>query len=375
MAAFPGNIFFTDPAKYARTLCVHPIACPARPARPAVRPARPAVCAAGLKREEENSSTRKKETWGKRSCSIFPCAPLEKVRQRVALTNAIGSRLLSTRPAWGGRLLLRSRQLAVFKRRPASLPKDPPSKADFCPGGALRGEAVRVGRSERAAVLVRFRRGRAGESDPGAESCSRPDECQRFSLALEQAKPPSSAPFSLRPFAPATKTLRLLQRSPAAQQRSLRLKESRRKLTGSRLPDPGTAKRSTSEVFGVAMPPVFPRLAPAAGPAVLVHRPRGPVLAVGHVRPGQALHEQPCGRILDGPHERLEVRYDIESSERQSVALLEPPGALRKRSAVFRAVDEHAQNPGQKKIVRPTDYFFTIDIWKAIYSAQDQFAP
>ena len=51
---------------------------------------------------------------------------------------------------------------------------------------------------------------------------------------------------------------------------------------------------------------------------------RSPVLAVGNVHPGQPLHErsglqQPGGRILDDPHERVEVRHDLEH---QHVALL-----------------------------------------------------
>ena len=90
---------------------------------------------------------------------------------------------------------------AVFKRRPASLSEDLPSEgrdADFCPGGALRGEAVRVGRSERAAVLVCFRRGREGESDPGSESGSRrfwtADLSQKIKLFACGCSPSSRAP-------------------------------------------------------------------------------------------------------------------------------------------------------------------------------------
>ena len=111
-----------------------------------------------------------------------------------ARTNAIGSRLLSTRlseqngptPARGGALLLKQ-----------FLNGGPLLFRDFC----LKGEAVRVGRSERAAVLVCFRRGRAGESDPGAESGSRPEKCQQLSLALdtiEQAKPTPARLLSTR---------------------------------------------------------------------------------------------------------------------------------------------------------------------------------
>ena len=61
---------------------------------------------------------------------------------------------------------------------------------------------------------------------------------------------------------------------------------------------------------------------------------------VGHVHPGQALHERPGLQqpgVLHNPHERVKVRNDLKGAEHQRVALQEPPRARRQRAAVFRA--------------------------------------
>ena len=85
---------------------------------------------------------------------------------------------------------------------------------------------------------------------------------------------------------------------------------------------------------GPEVPAVLPRLAAAAGLAQASPRPpahvgpqprllpvRSSVLAVGHVHPGQTLHErpglqQPGGQVLHNPHQGVKVRNDLK-----------PPGA------------------------------------------------
>ena len=66
---------------------------------------------------------------------------------------------------------------------------------------------------------------------------------------------------------------------------------------------------------------VLPRTAAAAGPVPV----RSSVLAVGHVHPGQALHEraglqQPGGRVLNGPHGRVQVCDDFDGSKDQGIS-------------------------------------------------------
>ena len=90
---------------------------------------------------------------------------------------------------------------------------------------------------------------------------------------------------------------------------------------------------------GPEVPAVLPPLAAAAGPAQASPRPpahvgpqprllpvRSSVLAVGHVHPGQALHERPGlqppgGRVLYDPHQGVKVRNDLKGAEHQRVAL------------------------------------------------------
>ena len=81
---------------------------------------------------------------------------------------------------------------------------------------------------------------------------------------------------------------------------------------------------------GPEVPAVLPRLAAAAAPAQPSARSpahvgpqprllpvRSSVLAVGHVHPEQALHEraglqQPGGRVLHNPNERVKARNDLK---------------------------------------------------------------
>ena len=60
-----------------------------------------------------------------------------------------------------------------------------------------------------------------------------------------------------------------------------------------------------------------------------IRRQQGGVLDIRNARGGP--------QVLDHPHERIEVRYDLEAAEHQRVALPEPSGARRQRTAVFRA--------------------------------------
>ena len=122
------------------------------------------------------------------------------------------------------------------------------------------------------------------------------------------------------------------------------------------------------------MPAVLPRVAAAAGPAQTSPRPpahvgpqprllpvRSSVLAVGHVHPGQALHEraglqQPGGQVLNDPHEGVEVRNDLKGAEHQHFALLNSSWARRQRTAVFRADragPNHVEVPRRKRRVVP----------------------
>ena len=127
---------------------------------------------------------------------------------------------------------------------------------------------------------------------------------------------------------------------------------------------------------GPEVPAVLPRLAAAAGLAQASPRPPahvGPqprllpvqssVLAVCHVHPGQAFHErpglqQPGGRVLHNPHERVKVRNDLKGAEHQRVALQEPPRARRQRAAVFRADragPDHVEVPRERRVVPAPD--------------------
>ena len=127
---------------------------------------------------------------------------------------------------------------------------------------------------------------------------------------------------------------------------------------------------------GPEVPAVLPRLAAAAGPAQASPRPpahvgpqprllpvRSSVLAVGHVHPGQALHEraglqQPGGRVLYDPHQGVKVRDDLKGAEHQRVALQEPPRARRQRAAVFRADragPNHVEAPRKRRVVPAPD--------------------
>ena len=58
------------------------------------------------------------------------------------------------------------------------------------------------------------------------------------------------------------------------------------------------------------------------------------ILAIGHIIEGQVFHEaagfqQPAPGVFDGPPPRPEVPNDLDGSEHQAVALLQPAGSAR----------------------------------------------
>ena len=68
--------------------------------------------------------------------------------------------------------------------------------------------------------------------------------------------------------------------------------------------------------------------------------------------------QQPGGRVLHNPHERVKARNDLKGAEHQRVALQEPSRARRQCAAVFRADGagpNHVEVPRKRSVVPAPD--------------------